>query len=77
MARLTLTVHIFLFLSVQSQKVGWGVGILFAVIGLTAKTVYMYNFSILPQKERRQKGFYDYRKSYLTERPNPEGKIDC
>ncbi|XP_046544754.1 NADH dehydrogenase [ubiquinone] 1 alpha subcomplex subunit 11-like [Haliotis rubra] len=61
----------------QSQKVGWGVGILIAVVGLTAKTVYMYDFSIFPRKERRQKGFYDYRKSYFTERPNPEGKIDC
>ncbi|XP_041358423.1 NADH dehydrogenase [ubiquinone] 1 alpha subcomplex subunit 11-like [Gigantopelta aegis] len=61
----------------NSQKVGWGLGIAFGLTGITIKLFRMSGMKFYPvENYRYERSFFDYRKSYFTDRPDPEGNPD-
>ena len=61
-------------ISVKSQKLGWGLGFFFALAAMTLKAGKIEGFATVGTHDlRREKALTEYRRSYFTSRPNPEG----
>ena len=65
---------IFISITANNQKIGWGFGIAFGLSGMIIKQLHLSGIELIPRdRPPVERAFFEYKRSFFTNRPDPEG----